>query len=615
MRPSVDHLTVDHFTTESRRWRTRLLVACALAIAVGLWVSFQCTPLEPYCGTAGLDADFHPATASVEITGIAKGGPAALAGLRVGDRINYRDIAFRERWRLRAIRNAWPFPAGEQLRLIVQRGTQHFATVVIPQRMPPSWGTWSVWLLNAIQLWGLVFAALLAIRRPDLVLARLLSLLLIVMFGFINLTSSFVPWTIADFVTVVTGGSIFQSVPIALIAIISAQFARPLSLGRRLLTAAAVALSAIVAACSLARVLTWYVLALPISQVATIFSYVQGLGSALALICAIVAVVASRGAQRQQAAWIAAAIAPFFLLIAIASPFDFTRQHLFNEINQVAEYALLIVPVGLTYAVLSRRCVDMGYAINRAAVFTGMSIVVLAVFVVVEWALSALVSNASHTTSLVVNIGVALILGLSLRFIHKRVEYVIDRVLFRKRHENEVALQRFTREAAFITDEHTLLERTEKMVAEHGEASAVSVLLKDGNAGYIAHGGNGAPPPVDENDPAIVAMRTWREPLDLQRYETVLEGSFAFPMIARGNLVGVLVCAGKRNGEAYAPDESETIAQLAQGVGAALDLLAHKSENSPDVILDAIRSSNGSLLDAIKTLSTAIERRDAANGR
>ena len=52
-----------------------------------------------------------------------------------------------------------------------------------------------------------------------------------------------------------------------------------------------------------------------------------------------------------------------------------------------------------------------------------------------------------------------------------------------------------------------------------------------------------------------------------------LRGEFAFPMTSRGELVGVLVCAPKRDGEAYAPDESEALLALAHGVGTALDTL------------------------------------------
>ena len=41
--------------------------------------------------------------------------------------------------------------------------------------------------------------------------------------------------------------------------------------------------------------------------------------------------------------------------------------------------------------------------------------------------------------------GLALALGLSMRFLHHRVDSFVDSVFFRKRHDNERALRRFAR--------------------------------------------------------------------------------------------------------------------------------------------------------------------------
>ncbi len=65
----------------------------------------------------------------------------------------------------------------------------------------------------------------------------------------------------------------------------------------------------------------------------------------------------------------------------------------------------------------------------------------------------------------------------------------------------------------------------------------------------------------------------------------MLRGEFAFPMVSRGTLVGVLVCAAKRNGEAYAPDESEALLALAHGVGTALDVLSTQRDQSNELVL------------------------------
>jgi GAF domain-containing protein len=75
--------------------------------------------------------------------------------------------------------------------------------------------------------------------------------------------------------------------------------------------------------------------------------------------------------------------------------------------------------------------------------------------------------------------------------------------------------------------------------------------------------------------------------LDLSSVQgTDLRGEYAFPMISRGLLIGILVCEAKRNGENYAPDESEALRTLAHSVGTALDVLSStQRDHSSEVVL------------------------------
>ena len=68
----------------------------------------------------------------------------------------------------------------------------------------------------------------------------------------------------------------------------------------------------------------------------------------------------------------------------------------------------------------------------------------------------------------------------------------------------------------------------------------------------------------------------------------MLRGEFAFPMISRGALVGVLVCGAKHNGETYAPDESEALLALAHGVGTALDVLSAQRDRPSELVLSKL---------------------------
>lgn len=73
-------------------------------------------------------------------------------------------------------------------------------------------------------------------------------------------------------------------------------------------------------------------------------------------------------------------------------------------------------------------------------------------------------------------------------------------------------------------------------------------------------------------------------------------------MISRGDLVGALICGPKRDGEAYAPDESEALLALAHGVGAALDTLSSHSNG----VIESIQEPQARMLQELANLPRAI---------
>jgi hypothetical protein len=255
-----------------------------------------------------------------------------------------------------------------------------------------------------------------------------------------------------------------------------------------------------------------------------------------------------------------------------------------------------MVPLGLTYAAMSRQLFDLGFVLNRAAIFTGVSLLVVGLFTLAEWALGGWLHNANKITNLAVSAALALALGLSIHPIHARVDRFVDTVFFRKRHEDEQALLRFAHEAAFMTDSDVILERATRTLEEHTDATSVNFALFDG---FDRYGG------IDENDPALVTLRASHEVVDLHKVDTALRGEFAYPMLTRGRLVGALVLGPKRSGESYAPDESHAIGQVAHGVGVALDLLGVQEQKSNDV-LQSVVETNRAILDSNRAMTDTI---------
>ncbi|MBV8148656.1 MAG: hypothetical protein JO092_06170, partial [Candidatus Eremiobacteraeota bacterium] len=312
------------------------------------------------------------------------------------------------------------------------------------------------------------------------------------------------------------------------------------------------------------------------------------------LFCAIATIAQARGTDRARLVWATSALGILYLgnaIVGLAVSFDLPIGS--NLELLLTNIFIFIAPAVLTYVVLSRRVLDIGFALNRALVYSAVSAVFVGAFFLVEWALGTWLSSASHTTNLVVGGAIALLLGFFVRSIHHRVDRVLDTVFFRQRHEDEQTIRNFAHEASYITDPAVLLARTKRVLEDHADAAGVAILLDDGEGRY---GG------VSENDPAIVALRAWRKSVDLHTLDTALHGEFAYPMMSRGHLVGSIVLGPKRSADPYAPDESDAILHLAHGVGGALDVLSANGRASSNGVLEAIRTMSSEL----KTLATEV---------
>jgi hypothetical protein len=79
-------------------------------------------------------------------------------------------------------------------------------------------------------------------------------------------------------------------------------------------------------------------------------------------------------------------------------------------------------------------------------------------------------------------------------------------------------------------------------------------------------------------------------------------------MVSRGELVGALICGPKRDGEAYAPDESEALLAVAHGVGTALDTLSSRDNG----VIESIREMQAVMLQELpRAIVSALREKNA----
>jgi hypothetical protein len=282
----------------------------------------------------------------------------------------------------------------------------------------------------------------------------------------------------------------------------------------------------------------------------------------------------ARGADRMRVRWVSLSLAVGFsgvlvnivlIVVAHVKPADW-----------MAYFALTIlaIPLGLGYAIVRHRVIDVGFVVNRAVVFGTVSLIVVFAFMALEWLLGSVLVKVSHVTSTSLELGLALVLGFSLRTIHAKVDAVVDDLFFRSRHEAERALRTFARDVGFITDPGVAIARAHEELLARTGAAGVAIYLTEHDAAVRIDGSEAAfPEALDADDPLLVRLRATRAPLVTREVRTALRGDRAYPMYVHDALSGLVVLQPKTNGEAFAPDEVATVEAVALALGSALDAL------------------------------------------
>ncbi len=563
--------------------RRALLGLCAIALLIN--VAALVSDLSPFNNDYGYGTQGAGRIQSI----VSIRGPAIKAGLRVGDRIDV----------LQDGSQGFSL-TGEPVHLSIIRGAR-----VIPITLIPAQGALPFdWIARFLLVFWIVgFAALIVMRGYRTATTSILAMFLLAFAiqSALKLGMFYPSWAgvgVALFLR-----SLFIGTEFALLTLLAARFGTSSPVRERITRAT----FTIIAFCSLAGGAVLFLgqwLSLTNEFWATMAKWsFQGVLFPIfpCLLCGGMAFAAASGGEKQRLAWIFVPVGAFTVLglvinfaanLGVLSPFG----------SQIINGSFFVVPLCLTYAALSRRLFDIGFVLNSAAVFAGVSVIVVGSFVLLEWALGTWFANASHATNLTLNIALALGLGVSLNHIHRKVDHFVDTAFFRKRHEDEAELRRFALESAFITDRETLLRRTYEVVSSHTQAPA-AVLLLDGDHYVLSQGWAGSVARVGLNDPVILAMRARHDAVDLHGRSTAIVGEHAFPMASHGTLVGLIVCDAKKSGERFAPDEVEALKTLAHGVGIAFVSLGNGTEHSLESLHEAITTMQQQVATALRDIA------------
>jgi hypothetical protein len=315
------------------------------------------------------------------------------------------------------------------------------------------------------------------------------------------------------------------------------------------------------------------------------------------------AFVRARGPDRVRLRWITIGYGVFFL----EALFAFLQYRL-------PALALAVWPnfvnlaLGLTgmamlgAAVLRSELFDVGFVVNRAAIYGVLTGALVAAFAGFNW----LIGTALKGTGLAIPVAVLLAacIGLSLHVIQRRVTRFVDRLLFRDRYEIEQRLDRVARAAAQLSND-TAISRAllyEPVEALRLYGGAFYRRTQDG--GYELSASSGwteeAPRQIDAWDPLVLQLAGAGEPLSLDG----LPHLAIFPLgptrprtaVAVPGLNGphaLAFFAAHRSGATLDPDEAAAIGRIAASASIAFERIRTVNvERALDDLREAILNLN-----------------------
>lgn len=277
--------------------------------------------------------------------------------------------------------------------------------------------------------------------------------------------------------------------------------------------------------------------------------------------------------------------------------------------NWIQIAGFIAAAVGIAYALLRHRVVDVSIAVDRTLVYGAVT--ALVVGIVAAMNSLALKLALPPGAGWLLQVIVPLALGITLGRVRSLLDRVVEQVFFRRKYLAERSLATFARHAGHIQDAPKLLDATVREITRHLGAPAVAIYSAESH-GYRRMkqaGKTKFPESLDADDATLVALRADQEAVDLAHFQSKLgDDGYVFPMMVLGNLRGLIVCRNRPH-ERYASDERKLLTEVARDVGAAWRILRARDNEDLVVALATGTMPQKKLKEKAKALTLAWEAR------
>ena len=251
-----------------------------------------------------------------------------------------------------------------------------------------------------------------------------------------------------------------------------------------------------------------------------------------------------------------------------------------HEFKKIHDVLFNIQSIGifiLGFAVLKKRIFNFSFVVNRALLYSLLSVILLLVFYAAKSGLEAIIKPSTTEVGTAISAGVAFLIYLAFHHVYDHVKEYMEQWLFKSWHHNEQQLRGFVRRAAFFEDVDQLRKGMLSALHDFGHGCDVGIfekrIEKDRTFYLKTSATDQAFPTVIGSDHQwVLSMRDQVSMVSLESMPNQSSPSRLFPQFHRGELLGFVWLGQKIDGSDWRPDEELVLQFAVQQIG--LDIYA-----------------------------------------
>jgi hypothetical protein len=248
-----------------------------------------------------------------------------------------------------------------------------------------------------------------------------------------------------------------------------------------------------------------------------------------------------------------------------------------------------VVPFGYGYAILRDRVIDLGFALNRAAVFAATTASLVGLFGALQWGADQLLVRATGAQNFAVQMTIAVFVLYAVRMLRVRTDRLVTHLFFAARLRRIDAIRRLASEVDAVQHAETIASLVIDRLRV--TCSIESSLYVESGDGFMREAGSIGPAYLTVDASLVIALRAAIGQISTVAYDDS-GGGLIFPLVVRGQLRGGLMCSFPAGDDAFAPDESDALVALAMRTAIARD----------DLLAQSLRAENRDLVARVHAL-------------